>query len=169
MHVLIPGQPRRFIMDQIQSHAYYPITQINKKHWVLLIQADRHSPCTMYNKGDHNILIFLGKSTQKNLGVLRGSFQGFGCPKRHADALLAKTMAMWTYNALSYQYIFKGPNLVGPQFMKYILSQRTMYYICVFRYPTSQPLLCRGYFHLRYKDAKIFDNHLNPVMLLFIG
>ena len=32
-------------------------------------------------------------STQKNLGVLRGSFQGFGCPKKHPDALLAKTMA----------------------------------------------------------------------------
>ena len=32
-------------------------------------------------------------STLKNLGVLRGSFfQGFGCPKRHPDALLAKTM-----------------------------------------------------------------------------
>ena len=31
-------------------------------------------------------------STQKNLGVLRGSFQGFGCLKRHPDALLAKTM-----------------------------------------------------------------------------
>ena len=28
----------------------------------------------------------------KKLGVLRGSFQGFGCPKRHPDALLAKTM-----------------------------------------------------------------------------
>ena len=32
-------------------------------------------------------------STHKNLGVLRGSFQGFGCPKRHPNALLAKTMA----------------------------------------------------------------------------
>ena len=31
-------------------------------------------------------------STQNILGVLRGSFQGFGCPKRHPDALLAKTM-----------------------------------------------------------------------------
>ena len=31
-------------------------------------------------------------STQKNLGVLRGSFLGVGCPKRHPDALLAKTM-----------------------------------------------------------------------------
>ena len=31
-------------------------------------------------------------STQKNLGVLWGSFLGFGCPKRHPDALLAKTM-----------------------------------------------------------------------------
>ena len=31
-------------------------------------------------------------STQKNLGVLRGSFYGFGCPKRHPDTLLAKTM-----------------------------------------------------------------------------
>ena len=28
----------------------------------------------------------------KKLGVLRGSFYGFGCPKRHPDALLAKTM-----------------------------------------------------------------------------
>ena len=31
-------------------------------------------------------------STQNILVVLRGSFQGFGCPKRHPDALLAKTM-----------------------------------------------------------------------------
>ena len=31
-------------------------------------------------------------STQKILGVLRGSFLGVGCPKRHPDALLAKTM-----------------------------------------------------------------------------
>ena len=31
-------------------------------------------------------------STQNNLGVLRCSFSGFGCPKRHPDALLAKTM-----------------------------------------------------------------------------
>ena len=31
-------------------------------------------------------------STQKYLGVLRGSFLGFGCPKRHPETLLAKTM-----------------------------------------------------------------------------
>ena len=31
-------------------------------------------------------------STLKDLGVLRGSFEGFGCPKRHPDALLAKTI-----------------------------------------------------------------------------
>ena len=31
-------------------------------------------------------------STLKELGVLRGSFQGLRCPKRHPDALLAKTM-----------------------------------------------------------------------------
>ena len=30
--------------------------------------------------------------SQKDLGVLRGAFYGFGCPKRHPDALLAKTM-----------------------------------------------------------------------------
>ena len=30
--------------------------------------------------------------SQKNFGVLRGAFEGFGCPKRHPDALLAKTM-----------------------------------------------------------------------------
>ena len=31
-------------------------------------------------------------STLKNLGVLRGAFSGFGCPKRHPDTLLAKTI-----------------------------------------------------------------------------
>ena len=31
-------------------------------------------------------------STQNFLGVLRGAFSGFGCPKKHPDALLAKTM-----------------------------------------------------------------------------
>ena len=31
-------------------------------------------------------------SAQKSLGVLRGSFEVFGCPKKHPDALLAKTM-----------------------------------------------------------------------------
>ena len=34
----------------------------------------------------------LRNSSQKNLGVLRGAFSGFGCAKRHPDALLAKTM-----------------------------------------------------------------------------
>ena len=34
----------------------------------------------------------LRNSTQIFLGVLRGSFQGFGCPKKHTDTLLAKTM-----------------------------------------------------------------------------
>ena len=29
----------------------------------------------------------------RKVGVLRGAFEGFGCPKRHPDALLAKTMA----------------------------------------------------------------------------
>ena len=33
-----------------------------------------------------------GNSTLKNVGVLRGSFKGFGCPKRHPDTLLTKTM-----------------------------------------------------------------------------
>ena len=32
-------------------------------------------------------------SSQHFLGVLRSAFSGFGCPKRHPDALLAKTMA----------------------------------------------------------------------------
>ena len=34
----------------------------------------------------------LRNSSPKNLGVLRGVHLGFGCPKRHPDALLAKTM-----------------------------------------------------------------------------
>ena len=31
-------------------------------------------------------------SSPKKVGVLRGAFEGFGCPERHPDALLAKTM-----------------------------------------------------------------------------
>ena len=34
----------------------------------------------------------LRNSSQKIVGVLRGAFSGFGCPKRHTDALLAKTV-----------------------------------------------------------------------------
>ena len=34
----------------------------------------------------------LRNSSRKFLGVLRGAFKGFGYPKRHPDALLAKTM-----------------------------------------------------------------------------
>ena len=43
-------------------------------------------------KYNYKIEIFRN-STQILLGVLRGSFQWFGCPKRHQEALLAKTMA----------------------------------------------------------------------------
>ena len=34
----------------------------------------------------------LRNSLQKSLGVLMGAFKRLGCPKRHPDALLAKTM-----------------------------------------------------------------------------
>ena len=37
-------------------------------------------------------------SKLKYLGVLRGSFLGFGCPKRHPDALLAKTIDPCQYH-----------------------------------------------------------------------
>ena len=35
---------------------------------------------------------FLRNSSPKKVGVLWGAFEGFGCPKRHPDALLAKTL-----------------------------------------------------------------------------
>ena len=35
------------------------------------------------------------------------------------------------------------------------------------KYLTLPVLL--GYFRPKYKDSKIFENHLNPVMLVFIG
>ena len=48
-------------------------------------------------------------STQKDSGVLRGSFKGFGCPKRHPDALLAKTMgeSSFSYCCLELRYILQ--------------------------------------------------------------
>ena len=36
----------------------------------------------------------LRNSSQRVLGVLRGWVLGVGCPKRHPDALLAKTMLL---------------------------------------------------------------------------
>ena len=39
----------------------------------------------------------LENSSQNFLGVLRGAFLGFGCPKRHPDALLAKTMFLYIF------------------------------------------------------------------------
>ena len=36
----------------------------------------------------------LRNCSQKYLGVLRSAFYGFGCPKRHPDALLAMTMSV---------------------------------------------------------------------------
>ena len=39
-------------------------------------------------------ICILRNSSPKKLGVLRGAFEGFGCPKRHPDALLAKTMTI---------------------------------------------------------------------------
>ena len=44
----------------------------------------------------------LRNSSQSFLGVLRGAFLGFGCPKRHPDALLAKTMPMGSVDRGSY-------------------------------------------------------------------
>ena len=40
----------------------------------------------------------LRNSSQKSLGVLRGAFKGFGCPKRHPGALLAQTM-LWVLSS----------------------------------------------------------------------
>ena len=52
-----------------------------------------HGNCKERKKCNYKLQIEIFRiSTQKDLGVLRGSFQGFGCPKRHPDALLAKTM-----------------------------------------------------------------------------
>ena len=41
-------------------------------------------------------------SSQKFLGVLRGAFEGFGCPKRHPDALLAKTLGTISHRCCSH-------------------------------------------------------------------
>ena len=43
-------------------------------------------------KFNYKLEIEIFRNSTQNLGVLRGSFSGFGCPKRHPDALLAKTM-----------------------------------------------------------------------------
>ena len=34
----------------------------------------------------------LSNSSHKNVGVLMGAFEGFGCPKRHLDTIVSKTM-----------------------------------------------------------------------------
>ena len=49
-----------------------------------------------------NLMICLRNHSQQFLGVLRGAFKGFGCPKRHPDALLAKTMVQGVGNQVSH-------------------------------------------------------------------
>ena len=50
-----------------------------------------HGDYKEMKKFNYKLEIFRN-STLNNLGVLRGSFQGFVCPEMHPDALLAKTM-----------------------------------------------------------------------------
>ena len=47
-------------------------------------------------------------SIQKVLGVLRGCFKGFGCPKRHPDTLLAKTMDVSLVDNYITSYFSRG-------------------------------------------------------------
>ena len=57
----------------------------------ILIQC--HGNYMEMKNNNHMLEIeILRNSSQKYLGVLRGAFEGFGCPKRHPEALLAKTM-----------------------------------------------------------------------------
>ena len=56
-----------------------------------------HGNCKEMKKFNYKLEIEIFRnSTLNNLGVLRGSFQGSGCPKRHPDALLAKTLLAHT-------------------------------------------------------------------------
>ena len=50
----------------------------------------------------------LRNSSPRKMGVLRGAFEGFGCPKRHPDALLAKTMAhvVTNWSLATYSFSF---------------------------------------------------------------
>ena len=60
-----------------------------------------HGNCKEMKTFNHKLEIEIFRnSTHKILGVLRGSFQGFGCSKSHPDALLAKTMAVVAYSGL---------------------------------------------------------------------
>ena len=43
-------------------------------------------------KFNYMLEIDILRNSSKKVGVLRGAFEELGCPKRHPDALLAKTM-----------------------------------------------------------------------------
>ena len=54
-----------------------------------LIQG--HGSYMMMKKFNYMLEIdILRNSSQKNVGVLRGAFEGFGCSKRHPDGNLKK-------------------------------------------------------------------------------
>ena len=61
---------------------------IKIRHYIIKECHGNYEEMKIFN---YEIEIFRN-STQNLSGVLRGSFQVFGCPKRHPDALLAKTM-----------------------------------------------------------------------------
>ena len=69
-----------------------------KIRYDLLIYIQCHGNYIEMKKFNYMLEIdILINSSPKFLGVLRGAFQGFGCPKRHPDALLAKTMHWFLY------------------------------------------------------------------------
>ena len=67
-----------------------------------------------------------------------------------------------------------GPSMIGfglkPRTVPSKPSSMTLLkFIDLFQTIGYQSYQCLGYFCTKHKDAKIFDNHLNPVMLVFIG
>ena len=73
----------------------------------------------------------LRNSSQNFLGVLMGAFQGFGCPKRHPDALLAKTMAL---NVTCPPWSFQMPSQPSDENLNLVLESS----------PGGQLLHCRS-------------------------
>ena len=69
----------------------------------------------------------LRNSSQKFLGVLRGAFSVFGCPKRHPDTLLAKTMIV------AHGKLFCTPCVSGPSSVYNIHDVIMHWFLCTLK------------------------------------
>ena len=88
-----------------------------------------------------------------------------------SGSIISLTLTKESINILQWiwQRICEVPPNISPSnlFLNILLHKRFHWY-CKAAFGLCLPFQCWGYFHFKHMDEKIFVNHLNPVILVFI-